>query len=120
MAPKQTDPQFKLRMTPEIKDAIEAAAAANNRSMNAEIVHRLEMSIIGNGVPTSLDEIAKAFVMKLVAEPGAIPESQKDRFHESYEAAKKEEAKIVRRFMEVAASVLQGKRGHREQDDNIG
>lgn len=44
MAPKQTDPQFKLRMTPEIKDAIEAAAKANNRSMNAEILSRLEDS----------------------------------------------------------------------------
>ena len=40
MAPKQTDPQFKLRMT----DAIEAAAKANNRSMNAEILSRLEDS----------------------------------------------------------------------------
>ncbi|PWE56846.1 hypothetical protein DEM27_10330 [Metarhizobium album] len=44
MAPKQTDPQFKLRMTPEIKEAIEAAAAANNRSMNAEILSRLDDS----------------------------------------------------------------------------
>lgn len=42
--PKQTDPQFKLRMTPEIKERIEAAAAKNNRSMNAEILRRLEDS----------------------------------------------------------------------------
>lgn len=40
--PKQTDPQFKLRFTPELRDQIEAAAKANNRSMNAEIVARLE------------------------------------------------------------------------------
>ena len=45
MAPKQTDPQFKLRMTPEIKEAIEAAAKANNRSMNAEILSRLSDSL---------------------------------------------------------------------------
>lgn len=45
MAPKQTDPQFKLRMTPEIKDAVERAAAANNRSMNAEILARLQRTI---------------------------------------------------------------------------
>lgn len=45
MAPKQTDPQFKLRLTPEIKEAIEKAAAANERSMNAEIVHRLQSSL---------------------------------------------------------------------------
>jgi hypothetical protein len=43
-APKQTDPQFKLRMTPEIKKRIEKSAAENNRSMNAEILARLEHS----------------------------------------------------------------------------
>jgi hypothetical protein len=40
--PKQTDPQFKLRMTPELRDQIEEAAKANNRSMSAEILARLE------------------------------------------------------------------------------
>ncbi|MGN6304859.1 MAG: Arc family DNA-binding protein [Mesorhizobium sp.] len=40
--PKQTDPQFKLRFTPELRDQIEASAKTNNRSMNAEIVARLE------------------------------------------------------------------------------
>jgi len=40
--PKQTDPQFKLRLTADLKDEIERAAAANNRSMNAEIIARLE------------------------------------------------------------------------------
>ena len=44
MTPKQTDPQFKLRMTPEIKSAIEAASALSGRSMNAEILFRLEQS----------------------------------------------------------------------------
>ncbi|WP_091921478.1 MULTISPECIES: Arc family DNA-binding protein [unclassified Phyllobacterium] len=42
--PKQTDPQFKLRLTSELKGLIEESAQANNRSMNAEIVSRLERS----------------------------------------------------------------------------
>lgn len=42
MAPKQTDPQFKLRLTPELKDRIERSAAVAGRSMNAEILLRLE------------------------------------------------------------------------------
>ncbi|KKB12388.1 hypothetical protein VE25_07500 [Devosia geojensis] len=42
--PKQTDPQFKLRLTPDLKAQIEGAAQQNNRSMNAEIVARLESS----------------------------------------------------------------------------
>ncbi|MBL0375208.1 Arc family DNA-binding protein [Rhizobium sp. KVB221] len=44
MAPKQTDPQFKLRMPPSLKEAIEAAVVETGRSMNAEMVHRLEQS----------------------------------------------------------------------------
>lgn len=38
---KQTDPQYKLRIPPDLKEQIENAAKANNRSMNAEIVARL-------------------------------------------------------------------------------
>lgn len=59
MAPKQTDPQFKLRMTPEIKEAIEKAAAQNNRSMNAEILARLEATFEPSAGP---DEIWKALL----------------------------------------------------------
>ncbi|EKF40158.1 hypothetical protein NA8A_22356 [Nitratireductor indicus C115] len=40
--PKQTDPQFKLRLPAALKDEIEEAARTNNRTMNAEIVDRLE------------------------------------------------------------------------------
>ncbi|NTF87470.1 Arc family DNA-binding protein [Agrobacterium rhizogenes] len=44
MAEDQTKLQFRIRMTPEIKAAIVAAAARNNRSINAEILSRLEES----------------------------------------------------------------------------
>lgn len=40
--PTQTDPQFKLRLPDGMRDRIKAAAEANNRSMNAEIVAALE------------------------------------------------------------------------------
>ena len=45
------DPQFKLRMTEDLKAKVEEAAKANNRSMNAEIVARLEGTF-----PTKLPE----------------------------------------------------------------
>lgn len=45
--PKQTDPQFKLRMPKYLKDLIDRAAEENNRSINAEIVERLEASFSG-------------------------------------------------------------------------
>ncbi|WP_104018438.1 Arc family DNA-binding protein [Roseovarius nitratireducens] len=40
-APKQ-EPPYGLRMPPDLKDRVKAAAKANNRSMNAEIVATLE------------------------------------------------------------------------------
>ena len=45
MAPKQTEPQYKLRMPQSVKDALEAAVAVSGRSLNAEIVFRLQWSI---------------------------------------------------------------------------
>lgn len=44
MADTRTDPQYKLRLPADLKARIEAEAEANNRSMNAEIVNRLENS----------------------------------------------------------------------------
>lgn len=46
VTPRQTDPQFKLRLPAELKEQIEQAAEENNRSMNAEIVARLESSFL--------------------------------------------------------------------------
>lgn len=36
---------FGLRMQPDLKDRVEKAAKTNNRSMNAEIVYRLEQAL---------------------------------------------------------------------------
>ena len=44
--PTQTDPQFKLRLTAHLKAEIEASASRNNRSINAEIINRLEQSFV--------------------------------------------------------------------------
>lgn len=41
----QTDPQLKLRMPADLKMAIEEAAHLSNRSVTAEIVHRLQISV---------------------------------------------------------------------------
>lgn len=44
MATQQTDPQYKLRMPPELRDKLKKASMDNHRSMNAEIVARLQES----------------------------------------------------------------------------
>jgi len=43
------DPQFKLRMPAELKDELQELAQANSRSLNAEIVSRLERSVDSPG-----------------------------------------------------------------------
>lgn len=40
----RTDPQYKLRMPPELHEKLKAAAKDSHRSMNAEIVARLQNS----------------------------------------------------------------------------
>jgi len=40
----RTDPQFKLRMPPALRAQVEQAAEQANRSLNAEIVTRLQAS----------------------------------------------------------------------------
>ncbi len=40
----QTEPQYKLRMPLELKDKIKSSAENKNRSMNADIVARLEQT----------------------------------------------------------------------------
>lgn len=40
----QTDPQYKLRLPTDLKEKIKQASEDNHRSMNAEIVARLQAS----------------------------------------------------------------------------
>lgn len=47
-------PQYKLRMPPELKDEISKLAEQNGRSMNAEIIARLEQSIVNEEQPRPL------------------------------------------------------------------
>ncbi|EHL7995321.1 Arc family DNA-binding protein, partial [Escherichia coli] len=40
------DPQLRIRLPVEVKEKIEISAKANKRSMNAEIVQRLDTSFL--------------------------------------------------------------------------
>lgn len=55
-AVQKQEPPYGLRMPPELKARVKAAAEANNRSMNAEIVALLEREFPAPAVP-KLDEI---------------------------------------------------------------
>ncbi|MBY6208784.1 MULTISPECIES: Arc family DNA-binding protein [Halomonas] len=54
----RTDPQYKLRMPPELRDKLKEAAKENHRTMNAEIIARLEASYGSSSI--SSDEGARA------------------------------------------------------------
>ena len=56
---------LKVRVTPSFREQIQQAAKENNRSMNAEIVLRLEQSFLD---PMSFDPNDAKMVTKLVAE----------------------------------------------------
>lgn len=56
------DAQMKIRMSAELRDRISAEAERNNRSMNAEIVARLERSLY----PASDEESAMAAIRTLM------------------------------------------------------
>lgn len=70
---------FGVRMQPELKQKIEIAAKTNGRSMNAEIVHRLEQSfstepITSNGKVTAAYYLQKA--SELLYQEGCEAEAQ--------------------------------------------
>lgn len=44
----QPEPQYKLRLSEELRDKIKKSAKAHNRSMNADIIARLESSFAIN------------------------------------------------------------------------
>lgn len=50
----RTDPQFKLRMPPALRARVEQAAKASMRSLNAELVFRVEQSFEGVEVARAL------------------------------------------------------------------
>lgn len=54
------DSQFKLRMPSELRDAIENSAKDAKRSLNAEIVARLETTVLKQSIGTELLQANKA------------------------------------------------------------
>lgn len=68
---------FGLRMQPGLKAKIEDAAQANNRSMNAEIIARLEASLSASLPATSGDGIEKQLARTIELQTEAIGNQKK-------------------------------------------
>lgn len=52
----QSDPQYKLRLPERLRDKIKESASTHNRSMNADIVARLEASFEVNSKLTDVEK----------------------------------------------------------------
>lgn len=72
------DPQFKLRMPAELRAHAEQAAKAAGRSLNSELVTRLEASFLAESVPGSLLPAKRAKELALMAR-ARIPDEIRKR-----------------------------------------
>lgn len=64
---KQTDPQFKLRLPQDLKDRLESVAASSRRSLTAEIIARLEISLLSESGEDKIIPASKARELAEVA-----------------------------------------------------
>lgn len=71
------DPQFKLRMPAGLRDRAEQAARAAGRSLNAELVARLESSFLSDAAPENLLTAARARELASLARTGLPDEIRK-------------------------------------------
>ena len=63
----QSDPQYKLRLPEKLRDKIKESASAHNRSMNADIVARLEDSFASVTNTNEFSEKLQEMAGELVA-----------------------------------------------------
>jgi hypothetical protein len=76
------DPQFKLRMPAELRAQAEQAAKNSGRSLNAELVARIQSSLITESNAEALIPAARARELALMARAG-IPDEIRKRVIES-------------------------------------
>jgi hypothetical protein len=76
------DPQFKLRMPAELRAQAEQAAKNSGRSLNAELVARIQSSLITESSAGTLIPAARARELALMARAG-IPDEIRKRVIEA-------------------------------------
>ncbi|AXV15813.1 hypothetical protein CYG48_08955 [Neorhizobium sp. SOG26] len=105
-----------LRFPPGLRDSIKEKAEENGRSLNAEIIHRLQSSLQGLGQASTLDEIAHRFLTRFAT--GSYVPGQTEKFNDLYLSAKRLEAEAIRKLMDGAQSLL-AKADERQQAADI-
>lgn len=91
------DDQYMVRFPEGLRDKIKDAATANGRSMNSEIIARLEDSFLTEQLTTVADESAikpptakelrRVAEIMVILERNALDEKQEDRLERDYQNA---------------------------------
>ena len=69
---------FGVRIPPELKDRVSLSAEKNNRSMNAEIIHRLEGSFAGDLLVDKDDDTGALIAVPLSPAGGMTNDAAKE------------------------------------------
>lgn len=113
----QPQDKYVLRLPDGMRDQLKAEAENNGRSLNAEIIYRLEESMFGARGSSSIDEIATAISKRMIEAPFVAKPSEMDRFHRKYEEIKKQEAQAKAEFLRLANEILATMRGSQNKSD---
>lgn len=102
----QDQDKYVLRFPEGLRDRLKEEAAMNGRSLNAEIIFRLEESLIGRKDSSSIDEIATLAVQQMMKTQFAIGRADLERFHSKYEEIKGQEARAKTDLLRLVEDIM--------------
>lgn len=109
--PSRGSDQFNLRFPEGLRDAIKTEAERNGRSMNAEIIQRLEMSLENIAPVGDLGSAFRAIMDKLTSLETPPSDDQLNELFVHYSSFREEEISALRNFMELATALWRDARG---------
>lgn len=101
--------QFIVRFPDGMRDKIKAAADTKGRSMNAEIITRLEASLAGAaGGPGAIDQIFGQAIQGLLSRPEPPSPKIMKRLEHAHAAFRQLESQQLRDFLDLIKTIDEG------------
>ncbi|MCF3642911.1 Arc family DNA-binding protein [Rhizobium sp. TRM95111] len=99
--------QYMLRFPDGMRDRLKATAEQNGRSMNAEIITRLEASLAGaDGEGDAIDQVFTSTMRKLAENLAPKFNQRMLRMAAEYDEYKQLQVQSLRRFLDLRGDVL--------------
>lgn len=112
MSPKSTgrgSDQFNLRLSTGMRDRLKGLAEENGRSLNSEIVSRLEASLAGAaGGAGGIDQIFAHAIQGLLSRPEPPAPKIVMRLENAHAAFRQAESQQLRDFLDLIQSIDKG------------